>query len=108
MQTRESVMRLLFLTFFTLSISFSQCDANDDSQLDVLDIVVQVNCILNDCWEGTSVCQDIDGNTYQTIQIGQQVWMADNLNLGTMIPSGLTMTNNLTFEKYCYEVWEQN
>ena len=41
-------MKLLFFIFLTISIAFSQCDANDDSQLDVLDIVVQVNCILND------------------------------------------------------------
>ena len=31
-------MKLLIFIFFTLSIAFSQCDANADNQLDVLEL----------------------------------------------------------------------
>ena len=48
-----------------LGIGYSQCDANGDGNLDVLDVVIEVDCILIDCWEGEPVCEDIDGNVYE-------------------------------------------
>jgi uncharacterized protein (TIGR02145 family) len=43
-----------------------------------------------------------DGKVYATIQIGTQCWMAENLNIGTMINGSSSQTNNGTIEKYCY------
>jgi len=44
-----------------------------------------VNCILTPgCWDGEPVCEgveDTDGNCYETIQIGDQLWMAENLKV---------------------------
>ena len=37
---------------------------------------------------------------YNTVLIGEQCWMAENLNIGTMISGN--MTNNGVIEKYCY------
>ncbi len=51
-----------------------------------------------------------EGQTYQTVIIGDQIWMAENLNVGTMINSvnGGTnsdgeQTDNSILEKYCYD-----
>jgi uncharacterized protein (TIGR02145 family) len=46
--------------------------------------------------------QDSDGNLYSTVKIGNQRWMAENLNIGTMIDGIVNPTNNGTIEKYCY------
>ena len=42
------------------------------------------------------------GQSYQTVIIGEQVWMAENLNIGAMIDSLGNQLNNGTIEKYCY------
>ena len=42
-----------------------------------------------------------DGQSYATVEINGQCWMAENLNYGTMLPTGNYMNNNGTIEKYC-------
>ncbi len=49
-----------------------------------------------------------DGNTYATVQIGDQCWMAENLNIGTRINGSSDQTDNSIIEKYCYDDSEAN
>jgi len=42
------------------------------------------------------------GKTYNTVQIGNQCWLKENLDVGTMIPGIDEMANNGIIEKYCY------
>src|SRR5664280_354510 len=42
------------------------------------------------------------GKTYNTIQIGAQCWLKENLDVGTMIDSLANSGNNGIIEKYCY------
>ena len=46
--------------------------------------------------------EDIDGNKYKTIKIGSQIWMAENLNFGTMINGTNDQMDNGNIEKYCH------
>ena len=42
------------------------------------------------------------GKVYNTVQIGTQCWMKENLNIGTMIDNSVTPTDNGVIEKFCY------
>jgi uncharacterized protein (TIGR02145 family) len=42
------------------------------------------------------------GKTYNTVQIGSQCWLKENLDVGTMIHGSVDQTNNGILEKYCY------
>ena len=55
--------------------------------------------IVDDCGvcggDGSSCVTDIEGNTYATVQIGEQLWMTENLKVtnyreGTELPTGYT------------------
>jgi uncharacterized protein (TIGR02145 family) len=43
-----------------------------------------------------------EGQVYNTIQIFNQCWLKENLNVGTMIPGDQGMADNNILEKYCY------
>jgi uncharacterized protein (TIGR02145 family) len=45
---------------------------------------------------------DYEGKTYNTVQIGSQCWLKENLDVGTMIDSLTNPGNNGIIEKYCY------
>jgi uncharacterized protein (TIGR02145 family) len=49
-----------------------------------------------------------NGKTYNTVLIGTQCWMVQNLNIGTMIPGSSEQTNHSAIEKYCYDDDEAN
>lgn len=42
------------------------------------------------------------GKDYNTVLIGSQCWLKENLDIGTMISSEIHSTNNSIIEKYCY------
>ena len=52
---------------------------------------------------GNTLVDSRDNQTYTTLQIGTQCWMAENLNIGTLINSNNDQTNNSIIEKYCYD-----
>ncbi len=54
-------------------------------------------------WEcGDDFADQRDGEIYNTVLIGEQCWMAECLNVGTMIDGSMDQTDNAIFEKYCY------
>ncbi|MDP3148808.1 MAG: FISUMP domain-containing protein [Ignavibacteria bacterium] len=44
-----------------------------------------------------------EGKLYHTIQIGNQCWLKENLDVGTMISGKTDANQNATIEKYCYD-----
>lgn len=46
---------------------------------------------------------DYGGKTYNTIAIGTQCWLKENLNIGTRRDGGVGQLNNGTIEKWCYD-----
>ena len=77
-----------------LSMAYPQCDANDDGDLSIIDVVIQIDCILSQCWE-VETEEDVisyDDYVYQTVIINGVHWMAENLrtnkfNNGDIIPN---------------------
>tara|TARA_B100002051_G_C16678993_1_gene608696 strand:+ start:276 stop:1313 length:1038 start_codon:yes stop_codon:yes gene_type:complete len=60
-----------------------------------------------------STVTDIDGNVYETVQIGEQLWMAENLkvthyNNGDNIPSGLENNEWTTTTEGAYAIYSNN
>jgi uncharacterized protein (TIGR02145 family) len=51
---------------------------------------------------GDSLLDSRDNQKYGTVQIGNQCWMAENLNTGTWLSAGYSaQTNNQVIEKFC-------
>ncbi|TFH65295.1 MAG: hypothetical protein E4G91_03005 [Candidatus Zixiibacteriota bacterium] len=83
-------------------------DANHDGSVDISDAVYLIAYIFSGGPHPYCPPTDIDGNVYQTVTIGTQVWMAENLKVthyrnGDVIPNvpdGATWVS-LTTGAYC-------
>jgi uncharacterized protein (TIGR02145 family) len=56
----------------------------------------------------TGTVTDSEGRIYKTVKIGEQWWMAENLNTGSLILSAEFPADNDTIEKYCFNDFEEN
>nr|NQU94139.1 hypothetical protein [Bacteroidota bacterium] len=60
-------------------------------------------------WEcGDAIIDQRDQTSYSTVQISEQCWMAENLNIGDKIDGINDQTDNQTIEKYCFDDNEVN
>lgn len=99
LRVRSSIFASLFI--IVMAVSLSNCEKDNDSPVGYSDAVFNPNLVY-----GTMT--DQEGNTYKTITIGSQTWMAENLRTkryadGTKIPNvkGHTAWFELTTGAYC-------
>jgi uncharacterized protein (TIGR02145 family) len=78
------------------TIATSHCGSTTD------DVIVSF-------WGCSQIFTDYrDNQTYPTVLIGTQCWMAKNINIGTRIDGINDMLNNAIIEKYCIDNLETN
>jgi len=51
----------------------------------------------------TEIIDPRNGEVYPVVQIGQQCWLAKNMNIGTMTGGAGNQQNDGNIEKYCYD-----
>lgn len=93
--------------------NFEAADVNNDGVINILDVIFDVNIVMEvpgtPCAGFPTVLYE--GQTYNTVQIGDQCWFRENLNVGSNINStqgGFQQQDNGTIEKYCYNNDEAN
>jgi uncharacterized protein (TIGR02145 family) len=76
--------------------TFTNLPAFNGGTLDLGNLTVERYC------PGTPVVT-YEGKTYNTVQIGSQCWLKENLDVGIMIQGSADATDNGVIEKYCYD-----
>jgi uncharacterized protein (TIGR02145 family) len=82
---------------FTLAYSYNNtwgCPGNATATINVVALAPFV------C--GSPLTDPRDNQSYPSVQIGTQCWMAANLNYGNTIPSALMQRDNCVSERYCF------
>jgi len=104
--------RILFIIVFVICTStiFSQYNMNikktDNSTTVILTSDISEITFTNAVCGTYTV--SYGGITYNTVLIGSQCWLKENLNIGTMISGSSNQTDNSIIEKYCYNNEEEN
>ncbi len=82
------------MSFIFISINACKKDKGDDNNN---------NNETPDPCNNIATATDSENNTYNTIVIGNQCWLKENLKLGTKINGQETPSDNNIIEKYCYD-----
>ncbi len=73
-------------------------------------LIISLFILLSSCKKESEATSPIDepltinyaGKIYHEVKIGNQTWLKENLDVGTMIQGSQNPINNRTIEKYCY------
>ncbi|MBT4850316.1 prepilin-type N-terminal cleavage/methylation domain-containing protein [Candidatus Parcubacteria bacterium] len=91
-----------WLSTSTISTSTEQLIVVKNNTGDQRSVVINPTGVSSLFYCGEDKVFDIDGNSYRTVKIGDQCWMTQNLNTGTMLASAATdPTDNGAIEKWC-------
>ncbi|MFZ2188831.1 MAG: FISUMP domain-containing protein, partial [Candidatus Moraniibacteriota bacterium] len=60
------------------------------------------------CGTTYATALDADGNSYNSVLVNDQCWMAANLKVGTRIARSVSQIDNSVIEKYCYADADEN
>jgi len=71
-------------------------------------LLLFLGCKKEESQNETGTMTDSEGKIYKTVKIGEQWWMAENLNTGSLILSAEFPADNDTIEKYCFNDFEEN
>ena len=86
---------LIITMLLGVQIGYSHCDANGDGDLDILDVMTEVNCILTYCWEPEpSLC---DGLT--EVELWGEYYDIESTD--TLVLYGLGLTGSIPPEIGC-------
>jgi len=85
---------LLYIGYIE-TLESGQLDVPDTNQIYTFQFAYNIPC------PGTPTVT-YEGQVYNTVQIFNQCWLKENLNVGTMIPGDSNMEDNGVMEKYCY------
>ncbi len=88
------------------SITANVSDGKESEQGTVNVTVTEAITMGNPCPGLLAVTHE--GIVYNTVQIGSQCWLKENLNVGVRITGNEDQTNNNVVEKYCYNDLESN
>ena len=96
--------QLLSVPYALHTVSLTLTDENGNNYIISVDTTGNLITTLIEDWTcGEPITDSRDGQTYNTVQIGDQCWMAENMNIGTMINGSNDQIDNGVIEKYCYD-----
>jgi uncharacterized protein (TIGR02145 family) len=89
----------------TFKVTINRTGLSEKKHIESIEIISQIGLdfVQDTVYVLLNGLIDKDSNYYSVVTIGLQTWMAENLNVGRMIPISQAQEDNTIIEKWCYD-----
>jgi len=89
----------------TFKVTINRTGLSEKKHVESIEVVshVGLDLVRDTVYVLLNGVMDQDFNYYNVVTIGTQIWMAENLNVGSMIPISQSQEDNGMIEKWCYD-----